>query len=118
MRSLGFWVVVVGTAMIWSGDASAQVINKPIDTTSGIVKPVDTATNIFSGTSRYLSRVVASSVDSNGFVRTINNLFSRTSNPTTTQPNGLPLPSMYESTRYKNSFTPVMPRTMTYGRSP
>ena len=119
MRSVGIWVVVGGLMMIGAGEASAQISGKPIDTTTGIVQPVDTATNIFTGTSRYVSRVVANTVDNNGFVKTINNLLGRTPDPkVTTQPGGLPLPTLYPSTQYKNSFVPAMPRYSTFGRTP
>ncbi len=101
-----------------AGGAAAQVKNVPIDTTELIVKPADTATNIFSGTAKFLNRAVADTIDSNGFVKTINNLLGRRVDPKrTTQDNGLPVPSQYPSTRYQNSFQPTRPTTMRYGQS-
>ena len=120
MRSVGIWAIVVGgTLLLSAGSASAQISGKPIDTTKAIVQPADAATNIFTGTSRYVSRVVANTIDDNGFVRTFNNLLGRKPEPkATTQPGGLPLPTLYPSTQYKNSFVPAMPRYSTFGRTP
>src|SRR5918994_2791510 len=64
-------VVLAATA----GAASAQGLEfKPIDTSALVVQPTDAATNIFSRTARYLSRVVAGTIDDNGYVKTLNNL--------------------------------------------
>lgn len=101
-----------------AGDAAAQLKNVPIDTTALIVKPGDTATNIFAGTAKIINRAVADAVDSNGFVKTLNNLLGRRPEAKqTTQPNGLPVPSLYPSTQYPNSFQPVMPTAQRFGQS-
>jgi ribosomal protein L35AE/L33A len=113
-------------ALVLSGAASAQGLSyqqqgKPIDPNKLVVQPADTATNIFSSASRYVSRVVANTVENNGFVKTINNLLGRTpSTPNTVQPgySRLPDPRTYQSSAYPNSFTPVMPTTQVYGQSP
>ena len=111
-----------------AGTASAQGLSysplsggRPIDTNQLVVAPADTATNIFSGTSRFLSRVVANTIDSNGFVKTVNNLLGRSpSYPSTVQPgySALPDPRTFPSSGYKNSFQPVLPTTMQYGSTP
>lgn len=105
-----------------AGIASAQgLVYKPIDTNALVVQPTDTATGILSGTTRFLSRVVAGTIEENGFVKTINNLLgTRRRAGATTQPgfSPLPLPGSYPSTGYKNSFTPAMPTYHTLGRSP
>ena len=116
---LGAIVVAVGVTLGTGATASAQTIkSKPLDTDLLVVKPADTATNIFSGTSRYLSRAVAGTIEDNGFVRTINSLLGRTTTRQTKQSNGLPLPGTYPSTGYVNSFKPAMPRTMQFGTTP
>ena len=116
---LGAIVVAVGVTLGTGATASAQTFkSKPLDTDALVVKPADAATNIFSGTSRYLSRAVAGTIEDNGFIRTINSLLGRTSTRATRQPGGLPLPGTYPSTRYKNSFVPAMPTTMQYGTTP
>ncbi|MFO0850249.1 MAG: hypothetical protein U0871_17080 [Gemmataceae bacterium] len=104
-----------------TGTAAAQGLSyQPIDTNKLVVQPTDTATNIFSGTTKYISRVVAGTIENNAVVRTINTLLGRTPDPKqTTQPGAspLPLPGSYPSTGYKNSFTPQMPTYQTFGRS-
>jgi len=115
--------VLAAVALLAGGGvASAQgLVYKPIDTNQLVVQPADTATNIFSGTFRYVSRVVAGTVEDNGFVRTLNNLLGRTPAPgVTTQPglSPLPLPGTYPSTGYKNSFMPAMPTYQQLGRTP
>jgi hypothetical protein len=111
-------VAVVATA----GVSSAQgLVYKPIDTNQLVVQPTDAATNIFSGTLRYISRAVADAVDGNGYVKTLNNLLGFSSPPTATSQPGfspLPLPGTYPSTGYKNSFVPAMPTYQVYGQSP
>ena len=102
-----------------TGTASAQTYtSRPIDTNNLIVQPADTATNIFTGTSRILSRAVAGTIEDNGFVRSINSLLGRTTTTQTRQAGGLPLPGTYPSTRYKNSFPAAMPTTMQAGTTP
>ena len=112
-------IIAVAGLLLGSAAASAQTFTtKPIDTESLVVKPADAATNIFSGTSRILSRAVAGTIEDNGFVRTINRLLGRTTTTQTKQAGGLPLPGTYPSTRYKNSFQPAMPTTMQFGTTP
>jgi hypothetical protein len=118
-----YLAVAVGAVLASAASASAQGLEyKPIDTNKGIVQPTDAATGIVAGTFRYVSRAIADTIDANGFVKTINNLLGRKPEPKqTTQFGGysaLPLPSMYPSTGYKNSFVPAMPTYQTFGKSP
>lgn len=120
-RTLWAGVVGVGLALGVLGGptaASAQIVSKPIDTSKFVVAPADAATNIFSGTARYVSRAVAGTIESNGFVRTINNLLGRRDERATSQPGGLPLPGSYPSTKYANSFPAALPTTMQFGSTP
>jgi hypothetical protein len=100
--------------------ASAQVKSVPIDTSAYVVKPVDTTTSILGGTARYLSRVTASMIDNNGFVKTINNLMGKTPDtPTMPTQNGfspLPHPSLYPSNYYKSPLQPALPKYQHYQR--
>ena len=116
-------------ALAWAGAASAQGLTytpigssaKPIDPQQLVVQPTETATNIFSSASRYVSRVVAGTIESNGFVKTINNLLGRTpATPVTTQAgySRLPDPRTYQSSGYVNSFQPAMPTTQQFGQTP
>jgi hypothetical protein len=111
-------VVLAATA----GAVSAQgLVYKPIDTNALVVQPTDAATNIFSRTAQYISRVVAGTIDSNGYVKTLNNLLGFTPEPKATAQPGrspLPLPGMYPSTGYRNSFVPAMPTYQTFGKTP
>src|SRR5256885_1520282 len=106
-------LAAAGALVASAGAASAQGLEfKPIDTTKVIVQPTDATTGILSSTTRYVSRVIADTIDANGFVKTINNLLGRAPAPgATTQPgfSPLPLPGTYPSSGYKNSFTPAMP---------
>ena len=112
-------LVAVAGLLLGTATASAQTITSvPIDTNALVVQPADAATNIFTGTSRMLSRAVAGTIEDNGFIRTINSLLGRTTTTQTRQSGGLPLPGTYPSTRYKNSFTPAMPTTMQFGTTP
>jgi len=121
------WLLVAalaggGLLFVATGMASAQgVVNKPIDTEQLIVKPAAATTSIVGGTFRYISRVAADLIDSNGYIKTFNNLFGRTTDPkATTQPGYSPLPlaGSYPSTGYKNQISPAMPRSSVYGQTP
>jgi hypothetical protein len=115
-------VLAAAALVATAGAASAQgLVFKPIDTDALVVQPTDAATGIFSGTVRYVSRVVADAIDQDGFVKTLNNLLGIRSDPKpTTQPgySPLPLPGSYPSTQYRNSFVPVMPTYHTLGQTP
>lgn len=88
---------------------------KPIDTKNLIVKPTKAAANLAAGTINLVGQQAAGATESNGYVKTINNLFSKKWITPTTQPGGLPSPNLYPSTRYKNYNQPVMP-TVQYRR--
>ena len=119
VRMIAATMVAAVLAIAGVSSASAQgPAFQPIDANKLVVQPADTATNIFTGTFRYVSRAVAGTIEDNGFVRTINNLLGRRDERVTAQPNGLPLPTMYQSTKYKNSFQPAMPIYSTYGQTP
>ncbi len=122
MRRLVLAAVVVAATALTTGSASAQGLEfKPIDTQALVVQPTDAATNIFTRTSRFVSRAVANTIDNNGFVKTLNNLIGIKPQPKqTTQPglSPLPLPGLYPSSGYKNSFMPAMPTYQTFGRTP
>ena len=109
--TVGLWLAV-GSAT--AADGPFQY--KPIDTNTLLVKPTDQAAGFFSGVSRTLSRVAAGTIEENGFVRTINNVFGTKKQAPASQVNGLPAPSLYPSTKYQNSFQPVMPTSQQYQR--
>jgi hypothetical protein len=120
-------ILIAGLAAGLASTANAQApfVYKPIDANKLIVKPGDTvsgvAANASTSTFRTITRSVASAVESNGFVKTINNLLGRRAQPEPTVQNGfspLPTASTYQSSRYPNSFTPAMPQQQAYGKSP
>ena len=122
MRHLLAVALVAGGLAATASTATAQNLElKPIDSNALVVQPTEAATNIFSTTARYVSRVVANTIDADGFVKTINNLLGRRAQPpATTQPgySPLPLPGTYPSVNYRSSFTPAMPTSQVFGRSP
>lgn len=113
LRTLAAGVAAVGLALATAGSATAQqpLTFKPIDTEKLIVKPTDQAAGLFSGVSRITSRMLAGSIEQNGFVKTINNVLGRKTPAPGPQPglSALPSPGLYPSTRYPNSFQPAMP---------
>lgn len=84
---------------------------KPIDTKKFVVQPSKTAANLAAGTINLVGQSAASSIESNGYIKTINNLFSfkKVEPKFQNGPSALPSPNMYKSTQYKNYNTPVMP---------
>jgi hypothetical protein len=122
MRRLLTAAVVAIGFLATASTASAQNLEfRPIDPNALVVQPTEAATNIFTSTARYVSRVVADTLEADGFVRTINNLLGRRVPPTATSQPGfspLPLPGTYPSANYRSSLTPAMPTSQIFGRSP
>jgi hypothetical protein len=102
------------------GPATAGDIEfKPIDTKKLVVQPSKTAAALSAATIDMVGRTAAGSIEKNGYVKTINNLFGfRKSVPTPTQagPSALPTPTMFKSTQYGNAIHPVMPTSMPVNR--
>ena len=99
-------------ALIAAGPASAGDIEfKPIDTNKYVVAPSRTSANLAARTIDAIGQFTANRIENNGYVKTINNLFSKKIIVPTTQagPSALPAPTLFPSTRYKNYNTPVMP---------
>lgn len=120
-----YWLIgAAAVAGTQTAAAQAPFVSKPIDTTNLVVRPADTVAGVTSattgGTIRTLGRTVAGAIESNGFVRTINNLFGTRATPTQYQPgySRLPLPSSYLSTKYTSPFKPAVPVASTYGTTP
>jgi hypothetical protein len=84
---------------------------KPIDTKKLVVLPSKAAANLAAGTINLVGQTTAGAVENNGYIKTINNLFSFKRKSPTTQagPSALPSPNLYKSTQYRNYNTPVMP---------
>lgn len=84
---------------------------KPIDTKKLVVQPSKASANLAARTIDTIGQLAASKIENNGYVKTINNLFSKKIIVPHTQagPSPLPAPTMFQSTQYKNYNTPVMP---------
>jgi hypothetical protein len=105
-------VAVLAAAMAGAGTAHAQQPRgKVIDTNRLVVKPVDTTTNIFTGTTQYVGRVVSGMIDNSQIIKAVNNLFG--SQPKAAPIQGglspLPDPKLYPSSYYKSPIQPAMP---------
>ena len=92
---------------------AANIDYRPIDTRKLVVQPSKAAANLAAGTINLVGQTTASAVESNGYIKTLNNLFGvkRRDPATQTQvgPSSLPSPNLYRSTQYRNYNTPVMP---------
>jgi hypothetical protein len=84
---------------------------KPVDTKKLVVQPSKTAANLAAGTINLVGQTAAGSIENNGYIKTINNLFSikRIEPKVQSGPSALPSPNLYQSTKYKNYNMPVMP---------
>jgi hypothetical protein len=110
-------VVCAAVALVLvAGSARADNTRfKPIDTEKLLVKPSRAAANLSAATIDLVGRTAANQVESDGFVKTINNLFGfrkQTVMPVQAGPSPLPAPGLFRSTQYKNFNTPVMPSAM------
>jgi hypothetical protein len=91
---------------------------KPIDTKKLVVAPSNTTATLAGRTISAIGNMTANSIENNGYVKTINNLFSKKIIVPHTQlgPSPLPAPTLFRSTYYKNYNTPVMPRMQQFQR--
>jgi hypothetical protein len=99
-------------AFVGVGSARAQdFVFKPIDTQKLVVQPSRTAAGITAKTIDLVGTTAGNSLNNNGWVKTFNNLFSRTISIPMFQPgrSRLPAPHLFPSTQYQNFNTPMMP---------
>lgn len=95
--------------------AAGEVEWKPIDTKKLIVQPSKLAANLTAATIDMAGKTAAQSVESDGYVKTINNLFGfkrRIPTPTQAGPSPLPAPGIFKSTQYDSPLKPAMPISM------
>ena len=115
-----WFVCGVAVAVLMAGvPANAGDIEfKPIDTKKLVVQPSKTAANLAAGTINLVGQTTAGAVEGNGYIKTINNLFSIKKKDPTKQagPSALPSPNLYKSTQYKNYNMPVMPTSQPVNR--
>jgi hypothetical protein len=108
------WFVCGAAAVVLLAAVPAQAGDidfKPIDTKKLVVVPSKAAANLAAGTINLVGQTTAGSLENNGYVKTINNLFSikRIAPRIQPGPSPLPAPHLYKSTMYTNYNTPVMP---------
>src|SRR5438128_5361053 len=99
-------------ALIGFGTVKAQdIVYKPIDTNKLVVQPSRAAAGVAAQTIDLVGTTAGNSLNNNGYIKTINNLFSKKISIPTTQSgrSSLPTPNQFMSTTYKNYNTPVMP---------
>jgi hypothetical protein len=104
--------VAAAAVLVAAGTAHAQQPRgKVIDTNNLVVKPLDTTTNIFTGTTQYMGRVVSGMIDNSQVIKFVNNVFG--SQPKAAPIQGglspLPDPKSYPSSYYNSPIKPVMP---------
>src|SRR5262245_7253170 len=100
-------IVLVGIAPAQAGD----IVYKPIDPDKFLVRPTKASASLAERTINSVGQMTSEGIKSNGYVKTINNLFSKKIVVPHTQlgPSALPAPTLFPSTYYKNYNTPVMP---------
>jgi hypothetical protein len=95
-----------------AGPARAgDIVFKPIDPDKFLVRPTKASANLAERTINAVGQMASEGIKSNGYVKTINNLFGKKIVVPHTQlgPSPLPAPTLFPSTYYKNYNTPVMP---------
>src|SRR4051812_1751137 len=97
------WVVcgLVTVALIAGAPAKAGDVEfRPIDMKKLVVQPSKAVANLTAGTINLVGQQAAGSIENNGYIKTINNLFSfkRLEAKFQSGPSSLPSPTMYKST--------------------
>ncbi|VTS02784.1 unnamed protein product [Gemmata massiliana] len=108
------WVIcgLVTAALVVGAPATAGDIEfRPVDTKKLVVQPSKTAANLAAGTINLVGQTTASSLENNGWIKTLNNIFSvkKTEPKFQAGPSSLPSPNTFQSTKYQSYNTPVMP---------
>ncbi len=111
-------VAWVGVMMLPGAVQAVDYEFIPIDTNKLVVQPSKTVANLAAGTINLIGQSTAESLANNGYIKTINNLFSfkRSEPKFQAGPSALPSPNLFKSTHYPNYNTPVMPRMQTLPR--
>ncbi len=105
------WACIVSVGALTGSAQAGDITFKPIDTNKFVVQPSQKIADLAAASIDLVGRTAAGSIENNGYVKTINNLFSRKIIVPHTQigPSALPSPNFFPSTQYKNYNTPVMP---------
>lgn len=108
------WLVCFTAVLALMGGVPAtagDIEFKPVDTKKLVIQPSKVAANLAAGTINLVGQGAANSIDNNGYIKTLNNLFGikRTEPKFQTGPSALPSPNLFKSTQYKSYNSPVMP---------
>jgi hypothetical protein len=106
---------IASLALVATGSAGAGDIEfKPINTQKLVVQPSKAAAGLAAQSISLVGQAAGNTIEKNGYVKTINNLFGKKIFAPRTQagPSPLPTPTMFSSTQYKSYNTPLMPRAM------
>jgi hypothetical protein len=110
MKNL-LWGIAAVTVLAVGPARAGDLVFKPIDTQKLVVQPSKIAAGLASQTIKLVGQTAAGSIEQNGYVKTINNLFGVKLLAPRTQagPSALPTPTMFSSTQYKNYNAPLAP---------
>src|SRR5579859_2929508 len=92
-----FWGFVALGILAVGPARAGDIVYKPIDTQKLVVQPSKVAANLAAQTINLVSQTAAKSIEQNGYIKTINNLFSKKIFTPNTQagPSALPTPNMF-----------------------
>ena len=107
------WFLVLGV-VLGSGtppSLAQDIVYKPIDVNRLLVRPTQASASLAEKTIQMLGLTAAQTIENNGYVKTINNLFGKKIVVPHTQagPSPLPAPTLFPSTRYPNYNQPPLP---------
>jgi hypothetical protein len=107
------WGILALTILAAGPARAGDLVFKPIDTQKLVVQPSKMAAGLASQTINLVGQTAAGTIEKNGYVKTINNLFSKKiwSPKTQSGPSALPAPTTFSSTQYKSFNNPLMPAT-------
>ncbi|MBA4188600.1 MAG: hypothetical protein C0467_11420 [Planctomycetaceae bacterium] len=110
MKNL-LWATTAMVVVAVNSATAGDIVYKPIDTNKLVIQPSRAVANVAAQTINVVGNTAAGSLENNGYLKTINNLFSRKIIVPHTQrgPSALPSPNLFPSTQYKSYNTPVMP---------
>jgi hypothetical protein len=111
MKSSLLGLAALGLVAVGAAQAT-DIVYKPIDTSKYVVQPSKATANLAGQAISSVGQATASAIENNGYVKTINNVFSKKIVVPNLQtgPSALPGPTMFRSTYYRNYNTPVKPR--------
>ncbi len=110
MKNL-LWATAALAIVAVNSATAGDLVYTPINTNKLVVQPSRAVANMAAQTINIVGNTAAGSLNNNGYVKTINNIFSKKIIVPHTQlgPSALPSPNLFPSTQYKSYNTPMMP---------